>query len=246
MAPVTKRALPSRIVDEWETMLKAARTRILASLSRFFDPDNGRARYLDQIADASSDAWSSFVNPAYPTAELIKLKQRVKLAAAYSSWLSNIQSALQPDGRFEQGVTANKTKFENNIQYTIAAVGFKPDLSWGPAAKAALIVTGDTRAPRYIVLPEEFSGTPANLFPALGRYVRPMIISNYTFGSVLALYAIEANDTTARDAVLNYVNANLNEIKRLARDCAAGGWFAMELRYDEARGLHVYVEANNC
>jgi len=246
IGPISKRSLPSRIIDEWESTLKGARARILASLSRFLDPATGQSRFLDQIADASSDAWEAFINPDWPNADLIKLKQRVKLAAAYPSWSSNIQSALQPDGRFEAGVSANKPKFSTNIQYTIGSTGFKPDLSWGPGAKAALIVTGDLRVPRYISAPEEFSGSPYNMFPQSGKLVRPMIVSNYTFGAVLALYAIEANNTAARDAVINYVNTNLNDVKRLAKTCATDGSFVMELRHDSTRGLHVYVEAVNC
>lgn len=246
VGPISRKDLPSRIVDEWEATLKGARARILASLSRFLDPTTGVTRFIDQIADASSDAWESFVNPTYQNADLIKLKQRVKLAAAYPSWSQNIQAALQSGGRFEQGVTANKSKFANNVKATIGSVGFKPDLGWGPASKAALIVTGDMRVARYIVSPEEFSGSPANMFPTSGRFVRPQIISAYIFGSVLGLYAIEANNTEALNSVISYANNILGDIKKLAKTCAAGGSFTLELRHDSVKGLHVYVEAINC
>jgi hypothetical protein len=246
IGPITRKDLPARIVDEWEATLKGARERILASLARFLDPTTGLARYLDQIADASSDAWEAFINPDYPNADLIKMKQRVKLAAAYPSWAQNIQSALQPDGRFEQGVTANKGKFANNVRPTIGAVGFKPDLGWGPAAKAALIVTGDRRVVRYIASPDEFFGAPANMFPTSARFVRPQIISAITFGSVLGLYALDINSTELRDAALSYANNILNDVKKMAKTCASGGTFVIELRHDTTRGLHVIAEAVNC
>jgi hypothetical protein len=246
VGPITRRDLPTRIVNEWEATLKGARERILTSLARFLDPSTGLAKYLDQIADASSDAWEAFINPDYPNADLIKMKQRVKLAAAYSSWSQNIQAALQPDGRFEQGVTANKGKFANNVKPTIGAVGFKPDLGWGPATKAALIVTGDRRVVRYITSPEEFSGAPHNMFPTSARFVRPQIISAIVFGSVLGLYALDINASALLNASLNYTNSVLNDVKRMAKTCASGGSFVIELRHDATRGLHAYVEAVNC
>jgi hypothetical protein len=246
VGPITRKDLPARIVDEWETMLKTARARILASLGRFLDPSTGLARFLDQIADASSDAWEAFINPDYPNADLIKMKQRVKLAAAYPSWSQNIQAALQPNGRFEQGVTANKSKFANNVKGTIGAVGFKPDLGWGPAVKAALIVTGDMRVVRYISSPEEFSGAPYNMFPTSARFVRPQIISAITFGSVLGLYALDINSADLRNAALNYTNSVLSDVKKMAKTCASGGSFIIELRYDTTKGLHVVAQAVNC
>ena len=246
VGPISRRDLPARIVDEWETTLKNARTRILASLARFLDPVTGLTRYLDQIADASSDAWEAFINPDYPNANLIKMKQRVKLAAAYPSWKSNIQAALQEGGRFEQGVTANKSKFDTNVKPTIGAVGFKPDLGWGPATKTALIVTGDRRAIRYIASPEEFSGAPANMFPTSARFVRPQIVSSIVFGAVLGIYALDIGSADLRDAALNYTNSILNDVKRMAKTCAEGGSFTLELRYDTERGLHVIAQAVNC
>lgn len=244
VGPISKRDLPARIVDEWEATLKGARARILASLSRFLDPQAGLSRFLDQIADASSDAWEAFVNPSWPNAGLIKLKQRIKLAGAYNDWRTGVQNAFAPNGTFETNVTAKKPKFATGIPYVVGAVGFKPDLNWGPASKAALIVTGDMRVVRYITAGEQFQGTPANMFPVSGNFVRPMIISTYTFGSVLGLYAKEAG--IAVTDILNYTNTLLNEIKKLAKTCAAGGSFTMELRDDPTLGLHVYVSAVNC
>jgi hypothetical protein len=246
IGPISRKDLPSRIVDEWEATLKGARTRVLASLARFLDPATGLSKYLDQIADASSDAWEEFINPDYPNAELIMLKQRVKLASAYPSWKTNTQSAFQPDGRFEQGVTANKGKFAVNVKPTIGVVGFKPELSQGPGAKVALIVTGDKRVTRYIASPEDFSGTPSNMFPTSGKFVRPQIVSAYVFGAVLAIYALDAGSDSLRDAAISYTNNILNDVKRLAKTCASGGSFVMELRYNTTYGLHAYTEAVNC
>jgi hypothetical protein len=246
VGPITRRDLPARIVDEWENTLKGARTRILVSLARFLDPATGLTRYLDQIAGASSDAWEAFINPNYPNADLIKMKQRVKLSSAYPSWSQNIQAALQEGGRFEQGVTANKSKFATNVKPTIGAVGFKPDLSWGPATKAALVVTGDRRVTRYITSPEEFSGAPANMFPISGKFVRPQIISAITFGAVMGIYALDINATSLLNAALNYTNSILNNVRAMARTCAEGGSFILELRHDDVRGLHVITQAVNC
>ena len=246
VGPITKKTLPSRIVDEWETNLKNARARILASLSRFLDPTTGPAKFLDQIADASSDNWELFVNPSYPNANLIKMKQRVKLAKAYPQYKSGVESAFAPGGIFETRVSDRKGVFSENVKYTIGSVGFKPELSWGPASKVALIVTGDTRVVRYITSPEEFSGSPANMFPTMGQYVRPMIVSTLTFGGVLGLYAQEQGLTDLLNSLIQDVNNKLSEIKKLAKTCAQGGSFTLELRYDPSKGLYAYTEAVNC
>jgi hypothetical protein len=143
-------------------------------------------------------------------------------------------------------VTANKGKFSTNVRATIGSVGFKPDIGWGPAAKAALIVTGDLRVVRYITSPEEFSGAPANMFPTSSRFVRPQIISAITFGSVLGLYALDINSADLRDAALNYANSVLTDVKKMAKTCATDGSFTLELRYDSVKGVHVIAEAVNC
>ncbi len=234
-ADVPTRYLPQRIVDEWETTLKGARQRILDSLAKFLDPTTGPGEFSSKIADASSDAWEQFVNPNLPDADLLKLKQRVKLASAYDAWSTGVQNAFAPGGSFENNVTAKKPKFQENIKFTIGAVGFKPDPeNWGPAVKVALLVTGDTRVPRYLTPGETLNGSPTNAFGDMAKYVRPTIISIYTYGAVLMHYALIANDATLISLVQSIVNGRLTKVAGLAE---APYTVTLELRLNSATNL---------
>jgi hypothetical protein len=227
-APIDRRALPARIVDEWANTLILARERIIASLSRFLDPNVGQANFLNQIADASSDAWEAFVNPNWVGAELIKLKQRIKLAGAYPSWKANITDAYTNANityagktitKFEYGVLSNKGKFEKNVTVTIGGVGFKPE-GWGPVAKLALLLLGDLRVPRYITANEQLtlgSGWPDSAFKTIGRPVIPSVISTYVQGIVYLIYLKESGyDSTIRADVIKTFNDRLAKIAGLA------------------------------
>jgi len=236
---ISERALPTRIVDEWETMLKLARARILASLERFLTEPAGRNVFLTQIADASSDAYEGFVNPAYPNADFIKLKQRVKLAGSYNAWKTGVQHAFQPDSTFETNVTVKKPKFENNVRLTIGGVGFKP-VYWGPIAKLSLLLVGDTRPERYMSDSELFSKGPAyprNVFSEAGKGVVPAIISTYVQGVVMLLWCYRGGiDSACRDAVVSSTNSRLTKLAS-ARDADTN--VVLELRTDPATGLPI-------
>ncbi len=229
-ADIDKRALPARIVDEWELTLKNARQRILDSLARFLDPDYGPARFADQIADASSDAYEEFVNPAFPNADMIKLKQRTKLATAYDQWKNAVQAAFVAGGVFETNVTNKKPKFSSRIQYVIGSVGFKPEL-WGPVSKLALLLVRDLRVPRYITAGESFSinmdefRTHGNAYKDFGRAIVPAVISSYVFGVVMYLYVVDAvanniipatDGNTLINNIVTSTNTRLNKIEAAA------------------------------
>jgi len=243
-APISETALPTRIVDEWESMLKLARERILASLDRFLSAPLGRSLFLTQIADASSDAYEGFVNPSYPNADFIKLKQRIKLAGSYDAWKSGVQYAFQPGSTFETNVTVKKPKFDANVRLTIGAVGFKPE-SWGPVAKLALLLVGDKRPERYMTENELFNTGPAyprNVFSTAGKGIVPAIVSTFVQGVVMVLWCYKGGvDSACRDAVITSTNNRLSRIAS-ARDADVN--LTLELQVDDVTGLpQVYGKA---
>ena len=212
IAPIDKTAVPAdlmnEIVSRWELNLKGARDVIYARLMKKI-PDE--TAFRDRIADASSDVWETFVSPYYPNSDFIKLKQRVKLAAAFPRWQSAVITAFQPGGIFETNVTAKRDRMYQAV-YTLAGVGAR-HLGWGPIYKAVGAITGDLRITRYIGANETLTGTPFSAFPSgVVKFVRANLVPLLTQGAVLALYAIEAGLTTLRDTIINTVNANSDAV----------------------------------
>jgi len=238
-APISETALPARIVDEWESTLKLARTRILASLDRFLAEPGGRDAFLNQIADASSDAYEMFVNPTYPLADIIKLKQRIKLAGAYDAWKSGVTYAFQSGSTFELNVTAKKSKFDNNVRLTIGGVGFKPE-TWGSVSKLSLLLVGDIRPVRYMTADETFNtgeAFPRNVFSEAGKGIVPAIISTYVHGVVMVLWTLRGGvDSGIRDSIASAVNSRLAKLAS-ARD--PDTYVTLELQIDTDTGKPV-------
>jgi len=223
--------VPDEVLAEWEATLKAERARIYAALTTKIPNDEA---FKARIADASSDAYENFVNPAYTKKDpnVIKMKQRVKLARAYPAWKSGIDAAFAEGGTFEANVTAKKDKYEL-ARYTIAHVGHKPGMFWGPLAKAVLLLCGDPRPLRYLTANDSFTGeVGAYIKPAYRSYVRPMLIAKGVYGGVMAMFAHEAELESLRDSIINSLNSEFDEI--LAAFVESGYTADLELIYDSS------------
>lgn len=207
--------IPQQIKDEWEATLLAERDRIYESLTSKI---SNSTQYQDRVADASSDQYEVFlsaVGSGYDK-DTILAKQRIKLAASYTSWNDGIVNAFRDSGQvpagndvFRTNVTAKKAKI-SNLRRVLAVVGDKPRTFWGAGSKAVLFANGDTRPSRYVIAGETLVGTPHNVFHAnFGRQPRATLLGELARGVILAKYADEAGLTTLRDALITTYNARL-------------------------------------
>lgn len=205
-------ALPSGMADEWEATLKAERVRILSGLLTKIPNET---EYLNKLADASSDRYEGFLATvgAFWDADLIKLKQRIKLARKYTDWDTGIDTAFAPDGTFEKNVTSKKGKLEA-ARYTIGVVGMKSQDRWRFASLLALALSGDTRIARYITSPDTLAGTiEVALNPPYNRLDLPFVVATCVQKAVMAKYADVLVDKTLRNAQVTELNTNLNIIE---------------------------------
>ena len=203
--------VPTDVINEWESTLKAERQRIYNALISKIPSEDA---FKERIADASSDVYETFVNPNYTKKDpdVIKMKQRVKLARKYADWRAGIDTAFAEGGTFETNVTAKKNKYQL-ARYTIAHVGHKPTQLWGPLAKAVLLLCGDPRPLKYLGANDSFSGEVGNYIKsAYVTYVRPMLIAKGTYAGVMAIFAHEGGLESLRDSIINKVNTEFDEI----------------------------------
>jgi hypothetical protein len=200
-------SVPTALMDEWESTLKGERARILNALqTKIPNADE----FISKLANPSATAWASFINDAYPDADLIKLRQGIKVKKAYSSWSGGIQTAFAQGGTFEQNVTAKKSKF-NMARYPMSSVGIRYLSGWGVAYKCMGFISGDNRVMVYMGANDSVTGTPTDIFLAgAGRFARATGVPLITQGLVMAYYAHEAGLTTDRDAVITAINNKLN------------------------------------
>lgn len=188
--------LPVGVLDEWEATLKAEQTRIKASLDSKIPDDTA---FASVIADASSDRFEEFlatVGAAWD-ADIIKLKQRVKLAASDTTWRDGIEAAFGVGGYFPDRVTSKKDKYKL-ARFVMGAVGHRPTVGgsygvWNPATMGILLLRGDTRPFRYFdandtIAPSEAAHEVA-LDAQLGALITPSVIAKAVQGVMLAKYA---------------------------------------------------------
>ena len=200
-------AVPQALMDEWELTLKGERARILSALQTKIP--NADA-FLAKLATPSAEGWASFINPDYADADMIKLRQGIKIKKAYTSWISGIQTAFASGGTFEQNVTAKKSKFQM-ARYPMSSVGIRYLIGWGCAYKCMGFITGDKRVMIYMGANDSVTGVPTDIFlPGAGRFARATGVPLITQGLVMAYYAHEAGLTSERDAVISAVNSKLN------------------------------------
>jgi hypothetical protein len=200
--------LPDQLRDIWKRSTKAERARILSSL---LSQIPNSAAFLTKIADASSDAWEAFVSADWPNAQMVKVKQRVKLAGAYDEWNSGVSNAFAEGGTFETNVENKAPKFDL-ARVTIGAVGMKAYGGWGPTAKAAYLLNGETIVERYLnPTKDSLTGHAYPCFKeGIAQFAKPTIIAMLNQGIILAYYAHSAGLSTERDAIISQVNTNLS------------------------------------
>jgi len=239
---VPEAEIPQVILDRWKESLIAERDRIKNNLLTKIPNET---EFKDKIADASSDAYEQFVNPSFPGADIIKLKQRVKLERAYNKWLTGVQAAFAEGGTFETNVEAKADKFKE-VRYTLGAVGFKPTSGYGAIVKAVMFHTGETKVMKYITANDNVTGQPyRTIKESQVKYVKPMIVAKGVYACVLALYANEAGDTTLRDNILSSATTDIEEvINALKRTDVTFSALEYELSWDDAESkIKVYAKA---
>jgi len=234
-------SVPTEIMDEWELTLKGERARILSALQ---EKISNSSEYITRLAEPSADAWEAFIASDFPDADLIKLKQRVKVKGAYEAWNTGIQNAFAEGGTFETNVTNKKSKFQK-ARYVLGSVGLKYLVGWGAAYKAIGYITGDQRVPIYLTAEDTVTGTPQNVFPAnVVKFVRPMGVAIFNQGLILAYYAHENGLTSERDAIITNINNKLNSTIVPLIDTATWASLTAEIGYDSvADKIYAHVHA---
>ena len=201
--------VPAKIKDKWLNTLLGRRELIYDRIMTKIPDDNA---FITKLADPSSEAWKDFVSPYWANAQMIILKQNVKIHIAGPRYRSAVIKAFEPGGIFETNVQLKADRF-NQARYPLGGVGIRYLVGWGPEYKAVGLITGDKRVKKYITTGETFSGNAVDVFgPGKVKFLRPTLIAMLTQGLVLAQYAHEAGFSDLRDQVINTVNANIAEI----------------------------------
>ena len=208
--------VPAELLDtiatRWQTRLKAERDLIL---QRLLTKISSKEAFDKYIAIPASEQWSAFVNDNWPKASLIRLKHRIKLLRVdYDNvYRPRVESAFQAGGRFEQGVDAAVGKYKSNVQAVLSFVGTRYAIGFGPAVKAAGLVTGDRRVLQYIDPDREtLTGQPVNVFPAgIANQMRSAIVQTLNFG-IIAFYGAGADLDAEVQSVIDYINQQLDAI----------------------------------
>jgi len=228
--PIPESEIPQDVLDEWKETLKAERDRIKANLLEKIATETD---FKSKIAEASADAYANFVNPNFEGADMIKLKQRIKLMRAYNPWKAGVESAFAEGGTFEKNVEAKADKFKA-IRYVLGVVGHKPDKGYGAVVKGVMFHTGEKIVLRYITAEDSYTGTPTpTLKTAFVKFVKPMIVAKAVQACVLAIYANEGGDSSTRDSILSNVTNDINTIlDAFKRDDVTFSQLAYELTWD--------------
>jgi len=243
IALLAEAEIPKETFTEWTDTLTGEMSRIAENLLAKI-PDETTFKNL--IADASSDAWELFVNPAWPKAEMIRVKQRVKLARRYQAWDTGVKAAFLPDGYFDDRVISKKDKWLL-ARYTISVVGLQhnPVIMWRAGTKGVKFFVGDKRITRYMdpALDVVTAGVPTYVVKdAYGKFFQALTIGKLVYGYVMAKFADEGGLATVRDNVINTLNTEMDEILTGALDTTkadpAKSW--LHLSYDAGR---FYVKA---
>jgi hypothetical protein len=216
-------AIPSAMKDEWATTLIAEQSRIYSGLTTKVANESN---FQDRIADASSDQFAEFlatVGGAWD-ADMIEMKQRVKLARQYNAWKDGIDACFTGGSPyFADRVNAKKDKLEL-ARYVLGAVGYKADPSgsfgvWNPATVGCLLMRGDTRPARYFDSNDSFTGTLHAVMEAKkGALITPSILGEAIQACVMAKFADEGALTTLRDTIITNANATIDDLIQVALD----------------------------
>jgi len=229
---LSKEAIPSQIVDEWEQTLKGERARILSNV---FAQIPSEPAFIAKIADPASAAYEDYVNPEHPKSITAILKHKMKLRTAYNDWKSALEAALSEGGTFETNVTAKKEKWRN-VRYALSAIGEKSLMGLGAITKAVGVMTGDKKITAYMGTDDSLTGTPTNVFKLeFARYVKPILVAKGVFASAYAFLADDANDTATRNSIISSVNSDFATLLNVfKRDDLTFSTLSLTLSYDES------------
>ena len=236
-------SLPTEVKQEWINTLSNEQARIYSNLLAKIPSVTD---FQDRIADASSDEFENFLASvgARWDADVIKMKQRVKLARAYNSWKTGVDNAFGEGGYFADRVSQKADKFEL-ARYVLGVVGYKPETGsgfgvWNPVVVGVLLMRGDTRPIRYFDANDSLSGTHEAVMDAVkGRLISPSIIAHAVYASVMAKFADEGGLSTIRDNVLSNANSVIDEILQVGLDethLGSGYDVTYVLSWDETSG----------
>lgn len=210
-------SVPPAMKDEWEATLIAEQARIYAGLTTKIPNE---ASFKDRLADASSDQFEAFlatVGGAWD-ADMIEMKQRVKLFRQYGAWKDGIDACFTGGAPyFADRVTAKKDKLEL-ARYVLGAVGYKANPTgdfgvWNPATVGCLLMRGDTRPARYFDSNDSFTGTLESVMDARkGALITPSILAEAIQGCVMAKFADEGGLTALRGTIITNANATIDEL----------------------------------
>jgi len=206
---------PSDVVDKWATVLKSLTSTILNRIKAKI-PD--APSYEDKLAEPSYLKYGDFVNPDWPNASWIKMKQRVKVLAGANRYITGVEKAFSPDPEtgvvpFEAAIEDKKDKIKGGI-YTLSVVGTRyGDDDVIPAIVRAM--TGDKRG-ELILTRKGIGGTITtltDLFPAdIVAVVRPSLIALLVEGGVLLAYAGKYGLSDEYNDIMSSINGALDKI----------------------------------
>jgi len=229
---LSKEAIPSQIIDEWEQTLKGERARILNNV---FAQIPDESAFIAKLAEPASAAYADYVNISHPKAFAAILKHKTKLKTAYNDWKSSLESALAEGGVFETNVTAKKEKWRN-VRYALAAVGEKSLMGLGALTKAIRVMTGDKTVTAYFGTDDTFTGTPTNVLkPDYATFIKPVFIAKGVTAVYYAFLFDDAGDTNSRNALLNGISEEFQEmLNYYKRTDMVFTTLSLTLSYDES------------
>ena len=200
----------TNIANQWESRLIGMRDEIYNRLKEVIaDAD----AYRKVIGIPASEQFANVLNPNYYKTQSALLKFKVKVLKGAESWLKNTEEAFKEGGRFENGVKGNKTKFMENVKYTIRFVGDKNKV-YGCVPKAILCMEGKGAIlDRVKSAVDEITGKPVVMFkfahlPRITASLTNVLVE----GLVIGRMSIEAGEDV--NAILNTYNAVIEEYVR--------------------------------
>jgi len=201
----------TEIAQDWYDILTAKRDKIKARLNEVI-PDE--AAYESRIVDVATAEFENVLNPNYYKTARALRKFKIKVKRGGSAWLNNVASAFAEGGRFESGVSANKSKFEANVLYTLRFTGDKNKV-WGCVPKAIFAISGKAKVLEKVKGSyDSLTGTPVRMFKVehLSR-ISAALANILVEGLVMARMGIEAGEvaddilTDYNAIIADYVNA---------------------------------------
>ena len=225
------------IGQDWYDILIAKRDKILARLQEVI-PDE--SAYISRIAEVAEAEFSNVLNPNYYKTERALRKFRIKVKKGGSAWLNNVASAFAVGGRFEEGVSANRTKFENNVLYVLRFTGDKNKV-WGCVPKAAFSMKGKAKILEKITgTVDSVTGSPVRMFKPehLSRIVAALE-NVIVEGLVMARMGQEAGEDV--NAILSDYNAIIDSYVR-SYDAATGTYTASPFLDTSLDPANTYIQ----